>query len=373
LTISKKFCFFGNVSGALRGKTAGGGELQIALLAKALALKGNEVVIVDPYANEGFMTPEGIRLINIPNWNKGLRGIRLILNRIPSLYKILRDQNANFYYIRMRSFLHLIIYLAAKKNNAKLIQAIAQDIDVLSLREQLRYEFESNSNLPKLFLVNLPSFLVSNFLLKKSDYVLVQHSGQNLNIKKIKGKVSVFPNIIDFSYLNSHKQPSQNYVIHVGTLTVFKGAENLYKLILTLNSNTQIIVVGKPDDRKSKILFDKLRNIPNVIVKGSLDHTSTLKLISNAKALINTSNYEGFPNIFLEAWASGVPVISLKVNPGNVINEYSLGICCEGDLNKMKTYIETCGTSSIDNARLISYVKEFHDFSTAIDRLMCII
>ena len=35
--INMKICFWGDIAGALTGNTSGGGELQIALLAKALA------------------------------------------------------------------------------------------------------------------------------------------------------------------------------------------------------------------------------------------------------------------------------------------------------------------------------------------------
>jgi hypothetical protein len=109
-----KFCFFGNISNSLQGQTKGGGELQIALLAKALVLKGHEVVIIDPYASESFVTEEGIQLVNVPAWNKGVRGIRLFQYRIPALYKLLKAQMADYYYVRMRSYMHLITYKAAK-------------------------------------------------------------------------------------------------------------------------------------------------------------------------------------------------------------------------------------------------------------------
>ena len=42
-----KICFWGNIAGALKAKPDGGGELQIALLAKALAKAGHEVVVID--------------------------------------------------------------------------------------------------------------------------------------------------------------------------------------------------------------------------------------------------------------------------------------------------------------------------------------
>lgn len=93
-------------------------------------------------------------------------------------------------------------------------------------------------------------------------------------------------------------------------------------------------------------------------------------MISNAKALINTSYYEGFPNIYLEAWGTGVPVISLTVNPGDIFNKYKLGICCNGDLNRMKLCIEANETNRFHKDELRAYVEKFHDFSTAAGRFL---
>ena len=53
-----KICFWGKVANALLGKTYGGGELQMALLAKALNSLGHEVVVVDLDISEEFVTEE---------------------------------------------------------------------------------------------------------------------------------------------------------------------------------------------------------------------------------------------------------------------------------------------------------------------------
>ncbi len=173
-----KFCFFGNVSGALKGKTLGGGELQISLLAKALALKGHEVVIIDPYAEENFITLEGIKLISVPEWKKGPKVLRMFLFRIPALRRMFAEQNADFYIVRMRSYLHLIPYLAAKKNGGKFIQSIASDIDVLSERKKFKYDYNSSF---KIFVTEgLANDVVFSYLLKRSNYVLLQHCGQRI-------------------------------------------------------------------------------------------------------------------------------------------------------------------------------------------------
>ncbi len=368
-----KFCFFGDFSGALKGCTPGGAELQVALLAKALALKGHEVVVIAPGSHESFTTPEGVKLISVPDWNKGLRGIRLFLYRIPQLKKILIEQEADYYYVRMRTYRHLMPFWASKKVRSKFIIATAHDLDVSNFSKKFKYEYKPKFNLFRLLTVDLPSDLVFNYLLKKADYIILQHSGQRTNLNSARGKVVIFPNIFDFNNIASVNYPAKDYFIHPGALNILKGTQNLYDLINSLDKNIPIVIVGQPTDKKSEKLYKQLQKIKNVVLKGRLNHKDTIQLIANAKALINTSNFEGFPNIFLEAWASGVPVISLNVNPGNIFNKYPLGIYCEGDLNKMKRSIESFKEASINSEKLISYVKEFHDFTTAGARFLDII
>lgn len=365
-----KFCFLGNISSALKGKTQGGAELQIALLAKALACKGHEVVIIDPSAPESFVTPEGIKLINIPDWNKGVRGIRLFLHRIPNLKKVLAEQRADFYYARMRIYFHYLSYKVAKKLKSKFILAIAHDIDVLSIRRKLKYKYSNNFNLFSFLSLQLPNDLVFHYLIKRADYITIQHAGQKINCHSIKGKVVLFPNIIDDSNFPVVEHPSRDYYIHVGTLTIIKGISNLLELVDKLDKTNTIVIVGNAGDNKSKKILEKLTKSANVVFKGGLSHSETIKLIANSKALINTSNYEGFPNIFLEAWTTGVPVISLNVNPGDVFNQYELGLYCDGDLNKMKECIESDELLNIDRKKLVMYAAAFHSFATAADRFI---
>ena len=368
-----KFCFIGDFSGALKGRTPGGGQLQVALLAKALALKGHEVVIVDPGSSESFITPEGIKLISVPDWDKGLRGVRLFLYRIPQLKKILLEQNADYYYVRMRTYMHLLPFWASKKTKGKFIIATACDLDVLNHFSKFKYEYKPRFNLFRFLTVDFPNDLVYNYLLKKADYVILQHSGQKINRNSAKGKIAIFPNIFDFSNIKVLEDTNNEYFIHVGTLNILKGSQNLYDLINALDKNISIVIVGQPTDKKSENLYKKLQKLENVVLKGRVNHQDTIQLIANAKALINTSNFEGFPNIFLEAWANGVPVISQNVNPGNVFNKYNIGIYCEGDLNKMKKAIELFKKESFQKDKLISYVSNFHDFTLAGDRFLNII
>jgi glycosyltransferase involved in cell wall biosynthesis len=368
-----KICFWGGVASALKGNTSGGGELQIALLAKALATDGHDVVIIDPFSNESFVTDEGVKLISVPEFSKGYGAIRLFWYRLPALWKVFSENKSDYFYIRMRSYLHIIPYLVAKRNGIKFVQAIASDLDLLNANKKIRYSYSPRFNIFEYLTVCLPNDLVFNYILKKSNLILLQHSGQIPRNIPPKNKVFIFPNIIDMNNLPVREREQGEYYIYVGSLSILKGLDKLFELVILNEHKNTFVIVGEARDSRSKAILNDLSKIKNVIIKGRLNHKDTLQLIANSKALINTSYFEGFPNIFLEAWATGVPVISLVVNPGNVINKYMLGICCDADIEKMKSCIESNEIIHFDKDRLISYVKEFHNSATAGDRFVKIL
>jgi glycosyltransferase involved in cell wall biosynthesis len=355
-----RICFWGNITQALDGNTAGGAELQIALLAKSLAIAGHEVIVIDPFTNESIITPEGISIKKIENWNSGIRGLRLFLNRIPSFLRLLIEIKADYYYVRQRSYFHILAFIASKKNKAGFIQAIACDIDTSGTYKKIKEEYISNFNLIKYIFISLPNDLVFQYLLTRSNIILFQHSGQQLFKAKPHQLFSIFPNIIDASAIPFLKSCNGNYFVHVGSISILKGARNLLKLISSLCPTINILIVGKARDKASQKIVNEISTFNNVDIKGKLGHKETINLISNAKALINTSNYEGFPNIFLEAWSAGVPVISLNINPGMIFSNSNLGYYCKGNYSLMKEQIESFQIDSFNRNEMKQFVSDFH-------------
>ena len=64
---------------------------------------------------------------------------------------------------------------------------------------------------------------------------------------------------------------------------------------------------------------------PNIQYLGLVSADGVGELLDRSIALVNTSAVEGFPNTFLEAWERSVPVVSLDVDPDDIITRHGLG------------------------------------------------
>ena len=50
--------------------------------------------------------------------------------------------------------------------------------------------------------------------------------------------------------------------------------------------------------------------------------------LNESHVLVNTSEYEGFSNTFVEAWMRKVIVLSMNSNPENIITDQKIGFIC---------------------------------------------
>lgn len=357
-----KICFWGEIARALKGNTSGGSELQSALLAKALARGGHEVVIIDPETAEDYQTADGIKIFRIKEWNNGIRFIRILTHRLPQLYLCQKNQKADIYYCRMRDFTHYLAYRASRKVKGKFVLAMASDLDAMNFRMRLKHFYIPNighgSSMWWLF-SGILNEIIHPMLLHKSDMVFVQHEGQKQILLQKNIKSTLVSNLIDLTKIPVISDPVHNDFIYVGWLDKRKGFPEFFDLVQKSPSQT-FKIIGPPRDKTGHLYFERLKSFPNVSLLGELRHSDTLKHIANSKALISTSPMEGFPNIFIEAWACGIPVLSLYFDPGGVIKNEGLGIVADGNTDTMlKAMAETKYTDDFAT-RSKAYVENNH-------------
>ncbi len=90
--------------------------------------------------------------------------------------------------------------------------------------------------------------------------------------------------------------------------------------------DTRFVMVGKPPTGSLKKRFEReLSALGNIEFKGELSSDNVNCVLATSHILINTSLYEGYPNTFIEAWMRAVPVVSLNVDPDDVLVKRGIG------------------------------------------------
>ncbi len=93
--------------------------------------------------------------------------------------------------------------------------------------------------------------------------------------------------------------------------------------------------------------------------------------------LINTSDFEGFPNTFIEAAMHHTPVISLNSDPNRMLSKHQCGVFCKGDFSLMVEELEKLLNSEKELGRMgdnaFRYARENHQLDDAVAKINCII
>ena len=128
--------------------------------------------------------------------------------------------------------------------------------------------------------------------------------------------------------MKPHSQ-RQEYVAWVGMLRQHKRPDVLIDIARRV-PDIQFIVCGGPTDYQtpagySMRMVETLTKLPNVDYRGRVAPDEAMEVIANAALLLCTSDEEGFPNTFMQAWVSGTSIVTLKVDPDNIIEKVGLG------------------------------------------------
>jgi glycosyltransferase involved in cell wall biosynthesis len=253
----------------------------------------------------------------------------------------------------------LLAYWAARKSKGIFVLQLASDLDALGLRMRIKHDYLTHFEGPYWFIKVLLTELVFPWLVRNADIVLVQHEGQENDLLKKGINSIVFNNLIELDEIPVVKDPVRTDFSYVGALDKRKGFAQFYELVEKAPFAT-FKVIGGPRDRTGYKYFEKLKSFKNVTLYGNLSHLETLTHILNSKALISTSPMEGFPNIFVEAWACGIPVLSLSFDPGGVIKREQLGEVANGNLDTLVQYMVSIKNTDEFAIRAKAYVENNH-------------
>ena len=208
-------------------------------------------------------------------------------------------------------------------HKCKFIFHIASDGDIENIR------------LPWAHPHKIPEIMLMKFGIRKADQIIAQTKFQADQLKKNYNRNAiVIPNghPIPEDRIKSQDKIS---VLWIANWKMVKQPEIFIDLVKQLQEmrNVRFIMLGRTD-RYDDLVAKAREN--SVEVMGEVPHDQVNILLSHAHILVNTSQQEGFSNTFIQAWMRGVPVVSLQVDPDDILKNEKIGFC-SGSFDQLVT------------------------------------
>jgi glycosyltransferase involved in cell wall biosynthesis len=167
--------------------------------------------------------------------------------------------------------------------------------------------------------------------LSRTDRIFVQHTGQLLMLSPgWRSKTYILPKVCPLPTAVKPHSERPKYVAWVAMLRQHKRPDLLIEVARKAHA-LRFVVCGGPTNFDSPPgygmrIVEGLRRLPNVEFLGQVAPEKAQQVIADAAVLLSTSDGEGFPNTFVQAWSSGTPVVTLKIDPDRIIEKLGLGM-----------------------------------------------
>jgi glycosyltransferase involved in cell wall biosynthesis len=337
-----------------RGR-AGGAERQMTLLARVLAERGHRVAHIVYPARDPVELPYPVDLV----YRGRYAGDRAIVGRLLELGQILRA-------------------LHAADARVTIVRTASPVVGVAALYCRLRRRrlVFSSANVSDFTLERMAGRLDRSLYglgVKLADAVVVQSDEQVALVRR------AFPGLRRVVRIRSFAErapagagegrPEPPAFLWYGRFVSYKQPLEYLTLARSV-PEARFVMIPVPDEASSEELSE-LRSaaseVPNLELREPLPHGELLRLLRSAVAIVNTSALEGMPNAFLEAWAQGVPVLTLQFDPDGVVERQGLGVSAHGSRDRFVEGAHELWRDRDDREELSQRVRAYVDKAHSLD------
>ena len=166
-------------------------------------------------------------------------------------------------------------------------------------------------------------------------------------------------------FINDKIDPEdKKFILWVARAQNWKRPRLFLQLVERLPEENFMMIMPGENELQEEIRKEAAR-YPNLKFIDYVPFAQVQQYYNAAKLFVNTSEYEGFPNAFVQACLGRTPILSFNVNPDAFIETNGLGFFCNNDLEQAVRFIREYTQEQMrtlgDNA--MSYVKKHHDIS----------
>jgi glycosyltransferase involved in cell wall biosynthesis len=326
---------YGPFAGPLYGGSgqAGGAELQSFYIARSLAVAGLRVRQV-VFGAGVTRSAEGVEVVPLPPEYAG-RG----LARRRAIVHALRQANGCVYIQRSAGMETGVVGLFARATRGRFIFSASSDGDFIGDRKRV--------SLAGTAIEEWPTWVQYRLGLRCVHAAVAQTKQQ---AELARPSLHVDPHVIPSFCPPVGSNPGErNVFLWVGNFAAVKDPLAFLEVAERL-PEIRFWMVATTHPTRWKSLAAAVREgaarLPNLDLLSPRPRDELLKLYGRAIAVVSTSHFEGLPNVFLEAWARGVPALSLRVDPDGVISRHGLGVAANGSAELLAQAIRNYAADS---------------------------
>jgi glycosyltransferase involved in cell wall biosynthesis len=311
----------------------GGAQLQQTLLAKALVRRGFPVsMVVGDYGQQDGATWSGVRTYKAYSAHEGIPVVRFVHPRWTKLCAAMRRAAADIYYVSCAGGQVGQVAMWAASNGRRMIFRVASDVDCDP--DRVLISFWRDRKLYEYGLRRAAAILAQS--VRQQELL---HGNYGVGSSVASSLVDAPESLLPF--------PERDIsLLWVSNIQQLKRPEMFLELAQRLNACTASMVGGTQP--QAHALFQQIRAraacVGNLTFHGPLPYRATNNVFDRARVFANTSEIEGFPNTFLQAWIRGVPVVSF-FDPDSVIRREGLGYAV-ASLDEMASVAHRLATDS---------------------------
>jgi glycosyltransferase involved in cell wall biosynthesis len=334
----------------------GGAELQMVIVAKLLAARGRRISMVClDFGQQDKVEIEGITVIRAYKPDEGVPVLRFVWPRLTSMWACMKRAGADVYYQQTAGMLTGVMAEFCRRHGRKSVFASASNPDLFPNTPRIRFARDR---------------WIYAYGLRHVDRIFVQNDEQAQLCRTNLGREPiVVPNCYELP-AGHPAEAKGNYVLWVSTIRSLKRPE-LFLDIAHAFPNQQFRMIGGPDNSERDLyarIKERADAMENVEFLGFVPFARIEEHFDEAKLFVNTSESEGVPNAFLQAWARGVPTVSF-IDAGAKVDGLSIGFQVN-TLEEMIGVIDDLESDpskrGLEGKRCAEYVAKVHSSESVI-------
>ena len=299
------------LSGDESSQVIGGAEVQQAIVARGLVKRGYRVsMICLDFGQEADVDIHGIRVVRAFRPDAGIPIVRFLWPRLTSLWNCMVRADADIYYQRTAGMLTGLVAAYCKHHGRKSIFAASGNPNFERNTPRIKYRRDR---------------WLYEYGLMRMNRILAQNVEQMRLCAMNFGRESILvPNC--YAAPSQPREAVGREILWVGTIRPLKRPQVFLDIAKAL-PQFQFKMVGG-SELGDKGLFAVIKNraerISNLKFMGHVPYARIDEHFDSAALLVNTSESEGFPNTFLQAWSRGIVSVA-SVECGAVQDGQTVG------------------------------------------------